>query len=117
MRYRALDADGDMTFGRSQGNFLINSPEAVAQAVLTRLRLMTGEWYFDLSEGTPYRTSVLGRQSALTYDAAFRDRILGTPGVREMLSYESRFDPETRNLPVRATVDTIYGETSVTVSL
>ncbi len=33
MRYRREDADGDYTFGSGDDTWLINSPEAVAQAI------------------------------------------------------------------------------------
>ncbi|MGE4978545.1 hypothetical protein AB8914_22915, partial [Yersinia enterocolitica] len=33
MRYRREDENGDYTFGQGDNTFLINSPEAVAQAV------------------------------------------------------------------------------------
>ena len=39
MRYRREDADGDYTFGSGDDTWLINSPEAVAQAVKTRFEL------------------------------------------------------------------------------
>jgi hypothetical protein len=108
MRYRALDADGDMQFGQSQNDFLINSPAAVAQAVLTRLRLIQGEWYLDNTEGTPWSTEILGVRTRPTYDRALRDRISGTQGVKSILEYSSNLDG--RRLTVQARIDTIYGE-------
>ena len=45
MRYRIEDANGDMTWGSGDKNFYYNQPEAVAQAVMTRLRLWSGEWF------------------------------------------------------------------------
>jgi hypothetical protein len=60
MRYRTLDANGDYTFGQNGANFLVNSPAAVGQAVLTRVKLMQGEWFLDQTAGTPYDTEILG---------------------------------------------------------
>lgn len=111
MRYRALDANGDMTFGQGSGNFLINSPEAVGQAVMTRLRLLTGEWFLDVEAGTPYSTQILGRNTTATYDQAIRERILDTEGVTDLVNYSSSLVG--RRLSVAATINTIYGETTI----
>jgi hypothetical protein len=62
MRYRREDADGDYTFGSGDDTWLINSPEAVAQAVKTRFELWYGQWFLDTTEGTPWIQSVLGKQ-------------------------------------------------------
>jgi hypothetical protein len=68
MRYRALSADGDYTFGQGSKNFLVNSAAAAGQAVLTRLRLMKREWFLDNTEGTPYSDEILGTGTKALYD-------------------------------------------------
>jgi len=117
MRYRKLSADGDYVFGGQQADFYKDSPEAVAQAVHTRLRLTTGEWYLDTTEGTPWATDVLGKYTGSRYDAAIRQRILGTQGVTELTAYSSSLDAERRALSVTATINTIYGTTTVQATL
>lgn len=114
MRYRTLK-NGDMTFGSGGANFLVNNPDAVAQAVLTRLKLVEGEWFLDTTEGTPYKTQILGYGTKGHYDPAIRDRILGTEGVRSILSYSSSVI--NRRLTVNATIDTIYGATPLSAVL
>lgn len=47
MRYRREDTEGDYTFGSGDDTWLINSPEAVAQAVKTRFALWYGQWFLD----------------------------------------------------------------------
>ena len=116
MRYRALDVNGDYTFGQSLANFLIDSPAAVAQAVMTRLDLATGEWFLDNTEGTPYSTQILGHGTNNLYDLAIQNRILGTPGVTGITDYSSNRDPVTRALVVGATVNTQYGQTTISAS-
>ena len=117
MRYRKLDAEGDYVFGGGAADFLVNTPEAVAQAVLTRLRLLRGEWFLDTTAGMPWDTDVLGKYTSGKYDAAIRMCILGTQGVTELTSYSSTADPETRVLTVTATINTIYGTTTVQATL
>lgn len=111
MRYRALSPDGDYTFGQGNSNFLINSPDAVAQAVMTRLLLMQGEWFLDITEGTPYGTKILGTGTSPFYDQAIRERILGSQGVIGIASYSSNV--QNRKLSVEATINTIYGATTI----
>ncbi len=109
MRYRKLDADGDFQMGHGPADFHADTPEGVAQAVKTRLALLAGEWFLDLMEGTPYATRVWGKRTRETYDPVLRRRILGTQGVRSLLSYTSRLDAETRRLVVTVEIDTVYG--------
>lgn len=113
MRYRQLDSSGDYMLN----SFLQNSPECVGQAVLTRLELGTGQWFLDITEGTPWNTQVLGKYTTNLYDPAIKDRILGTPGVLELQSYSSARNPDTRQLTVAATISTIYGVTSIETTL
>jgi hypothetical protein len=115
MRYRKLDANGDYSFGHGAVDFYINSPDGVAQAVKTRLALLQGEWFLDTQEGTPYATQILGTNTQNTYDIAIRSRILGTQGVNELIYYQSSIN--NRSLSVYATIDTIYGPTSISVTL
>lgn len=111
MRYRALDADGDYSFGQGPGEFLVDSPEAVGQAAKTRLALWTGEWFLDLLEGTPYATQILGENTKGTYDQAIQERIIETPGVTRITEYASTL--QGRALSVAATIMTQYGETTI----
>lgn len=115
MRVRALTADGDMTFGHGRGDFLVNSPEAVSQVVDTRLTLLTGEWFLDQTEGLPFSTQIAGKNTRATYDQAIRSRILETERVTSIESYSSTL--ENRRLSVSATINTAYGQTTVTGAL
>lgn len=114
MHYRKLNADGDFVMGHGAADYLVDSPECVAQAVATRLRLLSGEWFLDLQEGTPYTTRVLGKQMPQSYDPILRARILQTEGVREITAYSSLFDGETRRLTVSVSLSTDYGPAELT---
>lgn len=105
MLYRTLDANGDYQLG----SFLSNSPAAVAQAVQTRLLLWRGEWFLDVTDGTPYMQDVLGHGT--NYDLEIQDRILSTPGVTEITSYSSSV--VNRALSVQCTLNTLYGAVTV----
>ena len=114
MRYRQL-VDGDMTFGQGGRNFYVDEPAAVAQAILTRLRLEVGEWFLDVTEGTPYLTKILGYGSAASRDVALRNRILGTEGVISLESYTSALDVN-RRLSVSARAETAYGLLTIEIT-
>lgn len=116
MRYRKLSAAGDYTLGSGQ-DWHVNTPEAVAQAVLTRLRLNQGEWFIDTSDGMPWATEVLGKYTEITRDAVIKDRVLGTPGVTAITEYSSTFDGNTRALAVSVTISTAYGAATVETTL
>jgi hypothetical protein len=114
MRYRAQDANGDYTLGDNGANFLVNSPAAVGQAIMTRFALWTGQWFLDSTAGTPWRGQVLGYGTQGLYDLMFRAVITETPGVLTILSYSSVLNKVTRALSIIAKVATIYGTTIVT---
>lgn len=114
MRLRKLTADQDIQLGHGQADYWTDDPRGVAQAVVQRLRLLQGEWFLDLAEGTPYVGGVLGKHTRETYDPVIRARILETQGVTEILEYESLFDGETRTLTVLVKIDTIYGQAAIT---
>ena len=109
MKYRQLDNDGDMQLGK----YLENTPEAVAQAVLTRLRLWTEEWFLDVTEGTPWLQLVLGHGTQKTAIQAIRKRILETEGVQSITRLEFNENPSTRAVVVAVQMKTDYGDADV----
>lgn len=113
MRYRKLDANGDYSLGGGLAAFFVNSPDAVAQAVKTRLMLWQAEWFLDTTDGTAWATEVLGPRTSATRDAVIRNRILTTPGVNVILSYSSSFDSPSRTFRVSVSLDTIYGQVAI----
>ena len=108
MKYRKLDANGDYTLGTGS-DFYIDNAAAVAQAVQTKLLLLTGEWFLDTTDGTPWRTQLLGKYTQKSYDAMIKARILEVAGVQQITSYSSTLNPQTRGLSISVTLDTIYG--------
>jgi hypothetical protein len=115
MKYRKLDSDGDMSFGIGLADFWIDVPDAVAQAVKTRLMLWQGEWFYNLAEGTAWIDGVIGHGTDVSADAVIYDRILNTQGCSEIVpdTYNSQLDRDARHLTVACEIDTIYGATTV----
>jgi len=113
MKYRKLDANEDYSFGNGNLDFHKDTPETVAQAVLTRLRLWSGEWFLDTTEGTPYQAGVFGKNDQATADGVMRERILGTQGVVGIVAFSSSLNRDLRLYSVSATIDTIYGQVQI----
>jgi hypothetical protein len=114
MTYRQLDTNGDFTFGSGLANYLQNSTDAVVQAVQTRFKLWEGEWFLDITEGTPYMSGMLGKYTQETIDQLIKKRILETQGVDSILYYQGIYNGNDRSYIVSATISTIYGTADIT---
>lgn len=114
MRYRKWTGQADIQMGHGDADYWRDDPLGVAQAVVSRLRLLREEWFLDLAEGTPYVGGVFGQHTRQSYDLVIRERVLGTQGVTAITGYDSSLDPDTRRLTVSVTIDTDYGEASLT---
>lgn len=115
MKVRKIDADGEVVYGRGTDSLRTNTPEAVAQNVMTRLSLWRGSWYFDVDEGTPWLEEGVGHHAVL--DAMLRDRVLDTPGVKSIVSLEYLENTTSRHVTVSLTIETAYGEASLETRL
>lgn len=116
MRYRKLTATGDYSFGGGQRDFYRDVPDAVGQAVMTRLLLWLGEWFLDTDEGTPFMVGILGKHSRELANVTIQNRALQTQGLTDLSNYESAIDPDTRGMSASFLIDTIYGPTKVQIS-
>lgn len=114
---RRLDLNHDMTFGAGLANFCVDA-EATAQNVRTRLELLQGEWFLDVSAGIPYldnqyvTKAITDKPADLAFtEAAIQQEILDTDGVSAITSFESEFDADTRVFDAQATIQTEFGTT------
>ena len=112
MRYRRLDNDGDYTFGAGGADMLIDI-EACAQSIRTRLWLLFGEWWEDLTDGLPLFQKILAQRDINIASEAIRNRILSTPHVRDIIYFSADWDNEQRYLLISCVVDTDYGQVNV----
>lgn len=117
LRYRALDAQGDMRLGGGAKDFLTGA-EAIRQAVETRLKLLRGEWWEFSSEGLPLFQQMLGRPQTQAQrelmDLLVTERIADTRGVTRVLNAHSAF--ENRRYVYSARVETECGEIEIEVT-
>lgn len=114
MRYRALEGDGDMIAGHGSADYL-QEAEAVGQAVKTRLLLLYNEWWEDAEDGLPLFEKIAGTRDTGTAELEIRKRIASTRDVTDVLDFTTSL--KDRKFAVTCTVNTVYGQTTVEVSL
>ena len=117
MKVRKLSASGDMTFGQGLNNFYVDSAAGVGQKVVTRLKLIAGEWYLDTTAVTPWFTEIFGYVNPLVRDLVIKNVILTTDNVNEITSYSSSINATARSFDINADIDTAFGSTSISTSL
>jgi hypothetical protein len=79
----------------------VTDNEAIAQHTKQRLMFYEGEWFLDLTAGTPWFQYVFVRpHNDVVIESVIKRQILGTPGVAELLSFEMRVDPNRRAIEV-----------------
>jgi hypothetical protein len=112
--------DIKMTFGGDMdcsglGIQLVDGRARVEQQVRTKLRIMLGEWEFDLDEGVDWFGRILGIKGINLTDveSLIREAILAVADVRTITAFSMAFDRETRNLSINAKINTTFGVTQV----
>ena len=112
MTVRKLDENGDIV---TQGTQFLTGVEEIEQTIRTRLRLFLGEYFRDISDGTPWFEQILGKGTSMSArEAALRNRILRTPGVVRLTSFSTDFNVDTRKYTVTAGALTTFGLLTVT---
>ena len=115
VQYLALDPSYDLVFDPGAA---LSGTAAVAQNILTRLKLFKGEWWENLNLGLPMFQTVLGQAASskglLAMQLAVQQVILGTPYVTGISAMDVQFSEGTAQLVITATVQTVFGQTSVT---
>jgi hypothetical protein len=110
--YLALDASNDPNFNV---NDELSGTYAVAQAVLTTLKLFYGEWWEDLNLGLPVFQSILGQlgtsSGLAAMQLAIQQQILTVPYVTGVSNISVLFSGG--RLTFTATVQTTFGATTV----
>ena len=114
MTVRRLDESGDLV---TRGRMFDTGREAIAQTIVTRLKLFLGEYFREVTDGTPWFQQILGKGENLNaIEAILRNRIARSPGVVRLLSFALQFDLDARTLSVQSQVLTTYGEADVQFS-
>lgn len=112
MTVRRLSAEtGDLV---TRGQQFITGREEIAQTIQTRLRLFLGEYFRDITDGTPWFQRILGKFENLNaVEAILRNRIARTEGVIRLLSFSLDYDLAARRVSVSSFVLTRFGEQEI----
>ncbi len=114
MTVRRLDSTGDIA---TSGEQFITGTDEIAQTVKTRLGLFLGEYFRDITDGTPWFQSILGKGSSVANkEAQLRRRIVRTEGVIRLTKFETDFDVQTRKYTVNVSALTTDGAITLGIS-
>lgn len=106
MRFRALDAQGDWTFGTGVQSYFENE-DAIAADIKTALKIFLGECFFALDAGVDWWNLIGGRdEQGIILQC--RQVIAAREGVTKINKVESVLDRQTRRLSVSFNVDTVF---------
>ena len=110
IRVRRLNTDWEPVYGGGQKDYLTDA-DAVAQIIVTRLKLWLAEWWEDQKDGLPMIQKILGRPKTdkILIDRLIQKRISQTPYVTGIASFQSSFNSITRAYSCNTTVYTQFG--------
>jgi len=90
--------------------------ESLAQRLSVKLAFFKGEWVLNVNFGIPYFQEIFGKVgSKHTLDTIFRNQILATPDVVEILEFESSLDKAARTYDL--TTLTVEGKTGAIIEI
>jgi len=109
MIVRALDENGDFTFGKSKADYLSNI-DAIKQNIKTRLMEFLGDCFFNITAGIDWFTFLGGSKNPTALNLSISSIILNTMGVTGIRQLSISLI--NRNFSVNYDADTIYSITS-----
>lgn len=111
-RVRAIDGNGDWTFGKGQNNYLTKNA-AVGQQIRCRLFEFLGDCYFNLAAGIDW-FGYLGGKDQLGLNLAVSAIILNTINVTGIRQLSIQLGEVTRIITIQYQVQTTFSVLSGT---
>lgn len=106
MRIRALDADGDWTFGKGKNNYLSGN-DGIGLNIATRIRSWLNDCFFDMKAGVDWLNRLGLKNQKELLEADLRRIINQSFGVVSIVTFSINITAQRRVL-VQYTVQTIY---------
>ena len=89
---RALDSNNDLIIEKGNLKLVEDGAETV-QHVRTRLQFYLGEWFLDITAGTPYLQQVFTKPVNLAnIESILKTRILNTPTVSKLIEFSLDYE-------------------------
>lgn len=110
MIVRALDLEGDFTFGKGKNNYLTKNP-SIGQDIQTRLLSFIGDCFYDTVAGLDWFT-FLGSKDQLGLNLAISSVILNTRDVTGIEQVSANLNRDTRKLTIAYRVTTTWSRLS-----
>jgi len=89
---------------------MVSDAEQVAQHVTIRLRFFYSEWFLDNSLGVPWLEEILVKNpDGRLVDARLKEAIRGTPGLDDLVQFQTDYQPAKRFLSLTWQGNTPYG--------
>lgn len=96
----------------------VEGVEYIAQKLKVRLWFFLGEWFLDTNEGTPFYQSILVKNPDVDLiSTLLKARILESPGVIELQSFEFDYDNGLRRASVSFQCKTEAGELTISETI
>jgi len=97
---------------------IVDGLDQIRQKLQIRLQFFYGEWYLDTTQGVKYFDEIFIKNPTLArIQSILKSVITDTPGVNELLSMTCDLDKTKRQLSVTFTVNTIYGDLTMSTGV
>jgi hypothetical protein len=103
---RALDVNGDWTFGKGTEDYTSNN-QAVAQCIQTKCMMFLNDCFFALDQGIDW-FNLLGAKNQSALNLAITTVIAGAPFVTSVLQVSVNLDDVSRLLQISYVVTTAF---------
>lgn len=114
----ALDKDTHDLLIVGNNLLTVEGVDQVEQNTKIRLRFFAGEWFLDTSLGLPFYEEILVKNPNIpNIDNIIKAKIIDTPEVAELLSFDSSYDSVLRRYEVVFKYRSIHGEKVLEVTI
>lgn len=95
----------DLVFDGEEFLLTKTTDETLAQRLRIKLKTFLGEWAFNIEAGVPWFQEILGKKGSKSKaDSIIRQQVLDTPGVDEILDFQSVLNTSSREYAITSLV-------------